>query len=320
MKKSILFLIVISLLIVSGCTDNSKGPEANNDINNSNKIDNNNQTTNVNLDYNDPSLYVSAINEIEDGMLWRSRDINYPQEEVSTINKEILCSTIWDFNPLENTLLLVFYLDDEFRMGSYQAGIETGGKYEILSDNTIRLYDFKYSIDRVDEMINLENGEVNLTFKNNFDNIFYSNALVGSDPTIFFGAFGEIEKEGNIYLVDGYKTVKESWQGITIDRVKFRTEPSVNSDTKEVYYEDYRIDELDYFLKGTDIYVIGRTNEKYKVGDIENYWYYIGYNPFEGLIYGWVFGEYIEKYDESKDEEYSEMYNKDLEAFVNKNK
>lgn len=53
---------------------------------------------------------------------------------------------------------------------------------------------------------------------------------------------------------------------------------------------------------------LARTKDKYKIGETEEYWYYVSYYYFEDVDYeGWIYGGSLEAIDSSKLDEYVQI-------------
>lgn len=339
MKRLVIILVII---FTCGCS-NQKQLTIEQVINNENRANNekvagdakdiseknSNKSNRILLDLKDPLLYVKNMNE-EDPYSWRSREIQY-SGSVEAISKEYLCSTIWNASSYDtNTLgvFLAFYLDDEFRMGTLQGGIELGGKYEVLDDGKVKLSDVVYVYNEQDSdtasndiLTKIFSGEEwILNFEVNLENFWYADNLYGDnqDKGLFFGATGSEPPFGEVYIINGNKIVKEEWKAVNTERVELKKEPVAGAETKKIgfvyQYDIENILQLDYLLKGAVFTVIGKSEEKSIVDGNESYWYYIRYHDWEFPTYGWVFGEYIEAYDENRAAEYTQIYKKEVES------
>lgn len=102
------------------------------------------------------------------------------------------------------------------------------------------------------------------------------------------------------------------WHGIVNRSVKFRKGPSDSYDTIKISMDIYNIQDIDFFLTGMDVSVIGRTEKKFCENGIENYYYFIAYGQQEEVYFGWVFAEYIGLVDESKRERYQVLFKEHL--------
>ncbi|MCU0847468.1 MAG: hypothetical protein MUD12_06230 [Spirochaetes bacterium] len=80
--------------------------------------------------------------------------------------------------------------------------------------------------------------------------------------------------------------------GTTTDNVKIRKRPSVDSESVKyragLFGDDAR--EYDSVPKNTDVTVIARTLEKTKVGNWNNFWYYVRAGAGDGV---WMYGEFL---------------------------
>ncbi|SCY10523.1 SH3 domain-containing protein [Alkaliphilus peptidifermentans] len=311
--KKLLIILSVLIIVTSGCS--------------SLKL-NANENNSTFLDLSDPLLYAKNIEQNNDLSSWRRRKVQYPGS-VEAISKDYLASTIWNAGKvdyLDNLgLVLVFYLDDEFRIGSLQGGIELGGKYELLDNNKVKLFDLQYSEGYEDSLTEnimqtvFTGDEWILSFEVNKENLWYSDHLYGENRLHFWGAQGSEPPFGEVYKINGHSIVKEEWEAVTNARLKFRTQPDKTSQTNRIgFVYQYDIEKnliLDYLLIGAKFTVLGRTEEKLNVDNIENYWYFIRYNDSEFPTYGWVFGEYIETFDEERATQYYEIYMQEVASF-----
>jgi hypothetical protein len=294
-------------------------------VSQNNSIANAKEEDKIVLDINDPVLYAKNIRDDETYYLWRTRNPRYFRS-VESISKEYLCSTIWNFHDDNDdnkpSIVLAFYLDDEFRIGTVQSGIELKGKYKLTENNSVELYDYAYDVeDSLTSKIMssfFSGNEWTMKFETNKNYFWYSDHLYGNDQKQFFGAEGSIPKDGKACTLNGQEILKETWEAVSNGRIKFRTRPDSNAKTIQIgfTYEYDLLDgtRLDYLLKGAKFTVLGRTKEKSTVGGKENYWYYISYLDFESPTYGWVFGEGIEEYKEDKAEDYIKIYEQEIKS------
>lgn len=71
---------------------------------------------------------------------------------------------------------------------------------------------------------------------------------------------------------------------------------------------EQRAQKDDSLLKGMSVTTLARTKDKYKIGETEEYWYYVSYYYFEDVDYeGWIYGGSLEAIDSSKLDEYVQI-------------
>jgi hypothetical protein len=129
--------------------------------------------------------------------------------------------------------------------------------------------------------------------------------LTCDNKLILFGSEypvnGLERKLGNytIMTTGGYKAK-------AIETVKFRAAPGANAATIsctlinvwDAKNREYKGDSIPKSFE--KIYVLGRTTEKHKIGNWENYWLYvmIGIDPHDGenckKDFGWLYGEFVQ--------------------------
>ncbi|MGL4368696.1 MAG: hypothetical protein ACRCUT_03350, partial [Spirochaetota bacterium] len=86
----------------------------------------------------------------------------------------------------------------------------------------------------------------------------------------------------------------------TTDNVRIRKGPGTDFEYMTFYYKEQSSDKIKSsgsVLSGTNIRVLARTEEKMKVNEWYNYWYYIEYKEPKGNLLSyktaWMFGEFI---------------------------
>ena len=108
-------------------------------------------------------------------------------------------------------------------------------------------------------------------------------------------------------VVDGIPVIIVNYNGFTKEGAEIRTSPSLGNN--KVKYIDKDKNELDSVPEDTFVFVYARTKNKYKVGELYNYWYLIrGINVSEPAVetflfkYVWVFADFVE-YESSPNED-----------------
>jgi hypothetical protein len=247
-----------------------------------------------------------------DGYSWYYKQFNYKKNKKVLTNKN-LSSTIWIPSPGPGgyMALLVFYLDNVFKMGWVPSGCDTIGKYEIVDKNKVRLYDFKSNYEN-----NKNNKrEIVLELKNLKNNFWYNEMLANSENSITYYPFGAESKLNKKYKLNDIDVIKLKGEYVAKTNLKIREKPTINSKTIENSNYSFQYDfpeYIDMFLKGDDFKILGRTIKKDIINNKENYWYLIKFYEYNTFKNGWVFGEYIKKYDELKEEEYKNSIEEEL--------
>ncbi|RPJ04286.1 MAG: hypothetical protein EHM28_13685 [Spirochaetaceae bacterium] len=97
--------------------------------------------------------------------------------------------------------------------------------------------------------------------------------------------------QGNKIEFDGVQAIVFNASGKTTEVLNTRVSPSVNAQRKTFSTMQGLHSTIP---KGSAIRILARTADKVKIGDVENYWYYIEYWPDDsGTVHAWVFAEYI---------------------------
>ena len=244
---------------------------------------------------------------VSDGYSWRMRTITYDLNNIN-LTKEKLVSTLWIANLVgENSLSygvqLVFYLDDVFKAGFEQTGVCIQGTYEII-DNTkvclnIKKRDKNVNFPYFGELLN-----INLVFKKDIQQLFYTDFLLDEDNSVNWYALGSKHKENDKYKINDISVVSVFNNFVAIDNVKIRELPTLEA--KTIFRNDYDdIDsstKIDFHKKGTRLFTIARTEEKAVIDGISDYWYLTRVDDFHNDLLGWSFGRYFELYNEENEE------------------
>ncbi|QUH28910.1 hypothetical protein [Vallitalea guaymasensis] len=137
---------------------------------------------------------------------------------------------------------------------------------------------------------NMENIELKQEYSKTIDAKTISTYSEGESDGYSF-----IDKENEIYLIDGYEVITKSESVIATSNVKFRKKPDINAKSIKHSLYDEEHGTVDFFIKDTCLNVIGHTKDKFQVNGKENYWYYISERgPYDETYEGWAFGEYLE--------------------------
>ncbi len=293
--EKVVFIFLISLLIIS-CKKNDS-TEKTIDISSKNEI------------FSEQKNERNQKELITQNPLWYERSAVYNKNDFS-ISKEKLTSAIWRMDPDYNQYaLLVFDENNEFKIGTLQAGVFLRGNYRI-ENNQIILFDYIIDSRRgIDFTINGEEYTASI----NFDSInyLYKHELVIEGISFF--PVGSEKDPGESALINGEKVIVVRNNYVFNDTVKFRAKPTLKSDLiKVIRYSELeynrRLPDIHYFVKGTIVEVLAKKTEAETIDGVSASWCYIKvFDGFEGYQYGWVFGAYFNEYDKTKKGEYNEI-------------
>jgi len=239
-----------------------------------------------------------------DGYSWRYRDITYSSNSIE-ITKEKLLSTIWVSDPLKSfQVILVFYKDDVFKIGTRQAGVEITGSFTI-SKNQVDLS--SYQKNEFAKQHGLSVNNTSSKFKTDKNEIFYQDYLEINGYKYF--AVGSEHKNGDELINDGINMIIDSRVQVMNDNVNFRTKPSLKAELIPVeQYSEITSDRITSIKKGTKVFLIAKTKKVETIQEVNAPWYYIKISDgYEWFQYGWVFGGYFIDYDKDKESEYWKM-------------
>ena len=249
-----------------------------------------------------------------DGFSWRQRQINYDVKD-TVLSKEKLVSTIWRMDVEKNQyVILVFYTDDVFRIGTRQAGKSIEGKYRIENGKLI-LFNYNKD-DRLGINYTLKENECVCKINFSSENVVYKHELEIQGRKYF--PYGGEKDSGETAKINGIsvKTVMKAM--VFNDSVKFRSAPNLSSELIKVYMYNEMTDgriQTYSFKKGTVVIVLAEIPQKVTIAGDTGSWSYIQVSDgFEGSQFGWVFGAYFDEYDSNKQKEYSEALWKELNA------
>ncbi|MDX1959517.1 MAG: hypothetical protein SFU98_13140 [Leptospiraceae bacterium] len=188
-----------------------------------------------------------------------------------------------------------------FKNGKYEevfAGEGCGGytgKYFILSEKIKLIPDKK--VDCLNEQ-RIKNNECIL--QNDFDSLYSTLKLVCNDE-VFYSKENE-RKDGEVLNINSIKAVSVFPKNYYTNAViYFREGPGTEFNSISCSFESAGEPvNRKTIPDGTFVLVIARTIDKYKVGNLNNYWYFV--EPYTGWYsygcekkFGWVYGEYIKK-------------------------
>jgi hypothetical protein len=260
------------------------------------------------VDLSDPTL-LSTHHQTAGLPAWRKRPVRFPAQ-VDGVSKELLCSTIWSLDEKINQhIIMLFYSDDVFFIGTYQSAIALAGTYQVVGENRVALSSIEYRDSWIRQYIDLPVEGTALLLSEDPENLFASHKLSLPGSAVWFFPHGSAPDEGHAGKVDGFDAVKVSGRYVATRNVRFRSGPATSrpSIALPVYDEPYGIGKIDYILRGSRVSVYARTPERETIGSWSSHWYYVGIQGFETLYSGWVYGEFIAPYDEAKKKEYSAM-------------
>jgi len=108
-----------------------------------------------------------------------------------------------------------------------------------------------------------------------------------------------ISPDINFLVLNEYST-------IVTDNVNVRDYPDINSNKYIINYIDDNKKSIHSLLKGNTVYVIGRTSNKFKINNWDNYWYMVNVllNEYDEIYlenksqkpkteYKWIYGEFL---------------------------
>lgn len=230
-----------------------------------------------------------------DGYSWRYREIAYDKND-RTISKEKLLSTRWMMDSSVNQFaLLVFYSDDVFKIGTFQASVSIQGKYRV-EDAKVYLSD--YNLEKwMNSYVPMDGSEIECVLNFDSDNVEYGHELI-INGTKFFPE-GSEKPSGDKARIQGLDVIMDKNTYVFNDTVRFRAGPSLDADLIKIYlYNELSYGEVSTssFKKGTVIYTLARTTYEEEIDGHQAPWYYIAVSTgHEGYQYGWVFGAYFDE-------------------------
>lgn len=303
MKRKVSFILGFTLLLLVSCLkEDSNNHEIISEDIDEVFVDEMANETNLsevmeNEGYQSEDKMLSTYREgPHDGYSWRYREIDYIMED-ENLSKEKLLSTLWLMDSdINQYALLVFYSDDVFKIGTYQAGVSIQGNYRIENS---RIFLSNYNSDEyMDRFITMDDTETECEI--NFDsmNVKFRNEIA-INGTSFFPIGSETQNGDNAIIRDISVTVDRNTY-VFNENVSFRTAPNTGSELINIYlYNEITNGDVNsnYFIKGTVINTIARTNFMEEIDGKSSPWYYVVITDgFEGSQYGWVFGAFFTTY------------------------
>lgn len=249
-------------------------------------------------------LRINYRKNSKDGMSWKKREQKYDCSK-TLLTKEKLMSTFWVMEPNEAYILL-FYSDDYFVIGGRQADPFAFGKYKIDNGRLVLYsYDYNSNVELCKKIFIKDEVYCGLNTKS--DNLFYEHELVLNKPNnsksnlqgISFFPEGAFKKDASYALVDGQYVITKKSKKTLSDNVKFRTKPSLNSDTQNIWlYEEKYYGTPDektaVIKKGESVTTYARTDKYETIDGVTACWYYISIPAPDAIQFGWIFGGYFE--------------------------
>jgi hypothetical protein len=167
------------------------------------------------------------------------------------------------------------------------------GFYKFESGTLTIFYDEKsgHTYNPGEKMVKILMDKTICTYKNNDNGLLY-NSYFKCDNGFYLYNESDKTTEGEKRQIDntpvrtiGYK------MAITTSNVKIRKKPSLKS--KSIIYNSEAYGKKPYVPKGVEIAVIARTAQKDKIGDWNNYWYYVNVFDYFNNNLVWMYGEFI---------------------------
>lgn len=237
-----------------------------------------------------------------DGYSWRDRESNYDKTK-KVVSSDKLLSTIWVTDPLASSqIILVFYKDNVFNIGTRQAGILITGKYKI-NDQKLILFDYSSNDSNLDGT-GLSNERSVCSFFSNVNHLIYQDYITVNDVKYY--AIGSEYSNGTEIDFNGVPVIVESDIKVMNENMRFRDAPSRDGKPIRIYqYGEITTKEVTSLKKGTIVFLLARTKKTETIDEVSSSWYYIKlYDGYEWYQYGWVFGGYFGDYDKAKEDEY----------------
>ncbi|HMV41809.1 MAG TPA: hypothetical protein PK079_12900 [Leptospiraceae bacterium] len=221
--------------------------------------------------------------------------VNSPND---TLTKEKLTSIHWLENEFSNMgNFLIFDANNKYTIEFYGEGCGQRwiGEYELLDSKRVLL---KTGIQQTKDC-QPDEPERTCEYKkvpNPVLSLFY----LDCGKTVFFNVSEKIQSGAQVQFEGVSVTALSGITGVTTDDAKLREKPDVNSKSFSCISE-MAPDWIPYVSKNTNLILLFKTNEKQKVKNWENYWYYVTVN---GGWYsrcnskdnqGWIFGEFIKE-------------------------
>jgi hypothetical protein len=262
------------------------------------------------IDLSDPSLRSTSL-PLRDSFNRGLRRKTLFSRSASAIDRAVLCSTVWQLDDdVGPRMMLVFFSDGVFGLGTYQASMAMSGAYRVVGENTVELTGFKNWVRGQELLPPFRGEEAEAVFSDDSPDFFSSHELRIRGTDYAFYPRGANRPDGHVGLLDGVQSVRMSGPHVVLRDVKFREGPATDAPSIKHGYLGFELGfgAIDYFLAGMKLSVLARTTDTYKIGEWESHWYYISYYDFETPVYGWVYGEFLDRYEESKKQEYKRWF------------
>lgn len=227
------------------------------------------------------------------------------------ITNKLLIEHNWTPNYGETGFILNFNENNEFKIiANVQSGEGCTGTYIIL--NNVLIITINNIFPATAELKMYKNKEYKFYLKNSNTSVFYTQYLQCEDDKLYFGnIFWNQDSKvppNSVRDLDGIKIITtEEMMAQTTDNVFFREKPNVNSRKYKLHIENWdegtSVDS--FFLPiGGKIKILCRSYNKQKIGDLNNYWYYVLFDNVSYLYFekplkysnkftAWVYGGYI---------------------------
>jgi hypothetical protein len=157
----------------------------------------------------------------------------------------------------------------------------------------------------------IENGEIHLKhplYEGGPDNLIDTGRVWLNEDKVNYSEYLKLEREGEVFynlrkpmepgtemVFQGTPVVLILKLAVTNDAVRVREGPSLNYDPFALRLFDNRTS----YPVNTEVYVLGRTLKKERIGDWNNYWYLISVpthvmTPPESGLRKWAYGEFFD--------------------------
>jgi hypothetical protein len=171
------------------------------------------------------------------------------------------------------------------------------GKFSIIDDQTINgVYEYYSAYDNLPPVPNFKPKQNIFTGKIVIlDNSVQYDIILKFDTGVTLINRSHIVPGGLTKTIDGIKVITMGCKtGIINDNAKIRIKPSIDSDTIK-YSTSFDAPTLQYCPKDSIITVLARTENKEKIKNWNNYWFYVELTDASEYEkrYGWIYSEFI---------------------------
>ncbi len=345
MKKFIVLLALPIILGLAGCKGNdvtaiNKESQVQSEIKstvaNSTEANLKEQSTSKKLDVTIDSKERENLNKLFDSKSIEFYDAS-KRIAINNLHDINFYETIWYIDKEQDGCSLMFFEDGKYLLRLNRFGSDVVGTYEDIDEKTVKL---KPVLLLEDPLYPEYCEEMILSFKKDLKNINGSDMLIREGTDDIFYSISCPAETGKEYIVDGYEVIKiDNIHYVVTNRTYLKEKPEEASNNKKVelrpsvlYFSndpdilvnEYTTQELnkvfkknDSLLKGMSVTLLAQTKDKYKIGEAEDYWYYVSYYYFEGVTYeGWIYGGNIEAVNMSKVDEYVQMLRNEIDSLL----